>query len=143
MALQQIYHQGLTPSSPEDGFVLIEVLASFAILSLTLIVLLQTVSRGATNARYVSAKTEALNIAQSKLASVGHDIPLRNGTAKGTTPRGLRWVMEISPYVENEPAPRAIMQGYWLSVTVFKEQSGTPQYPIISLRTMKLGRPDE
>jgi general secretion pathway protein I len=120
----------------EDGFALVEVIVAFAILSLTLIVLYRGAGEQARSARYVAAKTEALGIAQSLLASVGNDLPLRSGAQHGRTPDGYRWNLDISPYTSRPPNP---LEAYWVEVGVAGDQSDVP---LVVLRTIKL-RPSD
>jgi general secretion pathway protein I len=123
----------------DDGFALVEVIVAFAILSLTLIVLYQGAGEQARSALHIAAKTEALGIAQSLLASVGNDLPLRSGAQHGRTPDGYHWTLDISPYTSQQTRPPSPLGGYWVEVRVAGDRNGIP---LIVLRTIKL-RPSD
>jgi general secretion pathway protein I len=127
------------PTQSDSGFALVEVLAAFAILSLTLIILFRTIGDGARNMRYVSTKIEALHIAQSKLALAGHELLLQPGTIHGEAAEGYRWMMHITPYQQDGTAESSALRGYWVEVTVSHGADGPQNGPKVTLRTLKLG----
>ena len=82
----------------ERGFSLLEVLVAFAILALSLGVLLQIFSR-AMNATATSANySRAVALAEAKLAMVGADVPLEEGVHSGDPEDGMDWIIHIEPY---------------------------------------------
>jgi general secretion pathway protein I len=85
-----------TPSS-QSGFTLLEVLVAFVIAALALGVLFQGAIEGLAAVHLADRTTEALNRAQSHLASVGHGIPLRTQTQQGEDGSGFHWSVAIRP----------------------------------------------
>jgi general secretion pathway protein I len=82
----------------QRGFSLLEVLVAFAVLAITLGVLLQVFS-GAIGATHLSAGySRAAALAESKLNGVGIEIPLEIGTYEGDPEGDLSWFVVIEPY---------------------------------------------
>ena len=87
----------------QQGFSLLEVLVAFAILALSLGVLMQIFSR-AMNATSVSETySRAVALAEAKLNSVGADIPLEEGVHSGDPEDGMDWIVNIEPYQLQDP----------------------------------------
>lgn len=82
------------------GFSLLEVLVAFAILALSLGVLMQIFSGGIRNTLAGTAYSRAADVAESALALAGTEIPLEEGVHGGQD-REFQWSLEITPY---EPA---------------------------------------
>lgn len=61
---------------------------------------------------------DALGLAESLLARVGHDVPLRGGDVQGRTPEGLAWRVAVTPYEEAGLRPRGPFVGYNVAVAV-------------------------
>jgi general secretion pathway protein I len=130
------------PTDSEAGFTLVETLVAFAILSLTLIVLFEAASDGARSMRHVEEKITALGIAQSKLAAVGHELPLKTGKSEGVVATDYRWVLDIVPYDEREHA-LSDLQAYRVRVSVFDISAPDEAPPLATLATARLGRPGD
>lgn len=82
----------------QSGFSLLEVLVAFAVLAVTLGVLMQVFS-GAVGATHTSGGySRAAALAESKLNAVGIDIPLELGSFTGEPEDGLSWFVVIEPY---------------------------------------------
>lgn len=82
------------------GFSLLEVLVAFVILSLILGVSMRIFSGGLRNARNVDEYQQAMLLAQSRLATVGIELPLKAGESFGEYESGHRWFVRIRPYWE-------------------------------------------
>lgn len=82
------------------GFSLLEVLVAFVILSLILGVSMRIFSGGLRNARNVDEYQQAMLLAQSKLATIGIETPLKAGESFGEYESGHRWFVRIRPYWE-------------------------------------------
>lgn len=82
------------------GFSLLEVLVAFVILSLILGVSMRIFSGGLRNARNVDEYQQAMLLAQSRLATVGIETPLKSGESFGEYESGHRWFVRIRPYWE-------------------------------------------
>ena len=80
------------------GFSLLEVLVAFAILGLSLGLLLDIFSGGLRNVDSVQHYARATALAQSKLAALGEEIPFEPGEATGEWGNSYRWSVRITPY---------------------------------------------
>jgi general secretion pathway protein I len=78
------------------GFTLIEALAAFAILALSLGQLLRSISAGAENERRADFLMQATADGQSHLARLGTEIPLVEGETGGRYDDGLVWALGVS-----------------------------------------------
>ena len=121
----------------QNGFTLIEVLVAFTILSISLIILFRSIGVGAQNYGYVERKTIALRLAQSKLASVGYDIPLKVGNVKGREDN-MQWMIKMVPYNRTVSQSKATKDGIWVEVVV-KDYFGKFKRPVhVMLSSFKL-----
>ncbi len=82
----------------EAGFTLVEIVAALAILALSLSALLGVLSDGIARSGQAKEHAQAGSLAQSLLARVGTEIPIRQGTTTGEFPEGYRWRLQIEPY---------------------------------------------
>lgn len=78
------------------GFTLIEALAAFAILALSLGQLLRSVGLGVANERRADFLTHAAADGQSHLAALGASIPLVAGQTSGRYDDGLAWTLQVA-----------------------------------------------
>ena len=78
------------------GFSLIEVLVAFAILALSLGVLMDIFGGGLRNLGTSSAYTRAMLLAQSRLAEYGASVPLRAGSSQGDFDTSYRWRADVA-----------------------------------------------
>ena len=107
----------------QNGYVLVETLAAFAILSLSLIALFAAAGGGIQGDLHSDFQRRAVRLAQSKLADAGITGPLATGTATGEAEGGLAWTLAVTPYAD------ARATAFWLELTVRgKAESGrSPQ----------------
>jgi general secretion pathway protein I len=77
------------------GFTLIEALAAFAILALSMGQLLRSISAGAENERRADFLTRATASGQSHLAELGASLPLVVGETAGSYENGLVWSLDV------------------------------------------------
>ena len=89
------------------GFSLLEVLVAFVILAMALGVLMQIFSGGLRNANRSSEYQQAVLLAQSKLESVGIELPLEPGIIDGVFNDTYRWQVDIQPYALDQEAAGA------------------------------------
>jgi general secretion pathway protein I len=80
------------------GFSLLEVLVAFAILALSLGVLMQIFSRATISTMTTAQYSRAVALAESRLAAVGNAIPLKEGGVSGDPEDGFAWELGIAPF---------------------------------------------
>jgi general secretion pathway protein I len=73
-------------------------LVAFAILALSLGVLLQIFSKALNTTSASETYSRAVALAESKLNSVGSELPLREGVQSGAAENGFDWIVSIEPY---------------------------------------------
>jgi len=123
--------------SRQRGFSLLEVLVAFAILSVSLGVLLQVFATGLRNAGVADDYTQATLYAESILAAYGRETPLGEGVHEGSINDRFSWRGAVSPYVEGMPDPeKTRMRAYRISVEVFWR--GLTQTRSVLLETVRL-----
>ena len=88
---------GRSPSTTDRqrGFTLLEVLVAFAVLAVALGVAFEIFTTGLRGARSADALTQAVLIAESRLARVGVETELTPGESEGETDDGTRWRIDI------------------------------------------------
>ena len=118
------------------GFSLLEVLVAFAILALTLGVLMNIFSGGLRNLGDGQQYTRAVLDAQSKLSEIGVSQPLAPGEVTGEFSGHYRWSARVTPVALS---PGSNVSLYQVNVTV-KWGEGTGERAI-SLQTLKIGTP--
>ena len=86
------------------GFSLLEVLVAFTLFSVALGVMMQIFSRGVNGASLADHYAKAAMHAESKLAAMGLEEALKEGTTSGKFDDDYAWQVTVKPYVD--PAPR-------------------------------------
>lgn len=122
------------------GYTLIEVLVAFMILALTLTVLLRIFSGGLRNIAVSADYTQAVLIAETRLASAGIGEPLVPGESSGDENGKFHWTRTIRDYAPfadaTVPTP---VQAYHVAVTVeWPHADGTRS---VDLATVQLAAP--
>ena len=121
------------------GFSLLEVLVAFTILAMLLGALFQVFSGGLRAARAGDSYTRATVIAQSRLAALGVEFPLEEGTSSGSVDDTFHWRVIVRPYVEDAlPAGQGIPTPLRVDVEIFWEEGGGARS--LSLASMRLAR---
>ena len=121
----------------QRGFSLLEVLVAFAILSVSLGVLLQVFATGLRNAGMADDYTQATLYAESILAAYGRETPLGEGVREGPVNDRFSWRGTVSAYAEGMPDPeKTRMRAYRISVEVFWR--GLTQTRSVMLETVRL-----
>lgn len=122
----------------DAGFTLIETLVALAILSIALGVLLAVFGDGIRRQGRAEQLAMATLQAQSLLARVGVDIPLRTGVATGTLPKGLHWRLHMDHYGNVGDRKAWPSEAYQVVVEV-SSGDGSRSEPLVRLATLRLG----
>ena len=121
----------------QRGFSLLEVLVAFAILSVSLGVLLQVFATGLRNAGVADDYTQATLYAESILAAYGREGPLSEGVREGSINDRFSWRGTVSAYAEDMPDPEKTRMRAWrVNVEVFWR--GLTQTRSVVLDTVRL-----
>ena len=88
----------LSSRKQSAGFTLIEVIASFTILAMTFMVVLEILSNSSANTIKSSERTQIVLMAQSKMDEVGLIIPIEEGAVSGDFDDKRSWHISIEPY---------------------------------------------
>ena len=126
------------PGPGQKGFSLIEILVAFAILSLSLGVILRIFAGGGHIAATADEYSRAILTAESLMASLGVEKPLQPGQSGGEIP-GYRWTVDVTPY----PFDQSLLGGqkigfnpFWVDLTVEWGDENDPR--AFNLRTLRL-----
>jgi general secretion pathway protein I len=131
----------MTRRPSQRGFSLLEVLVAFAILAVSLGVLLGIFSR-ATSATIASAQySQAATLAESLLTLTGHEIALEEGAISGTTESGFSWELTLLELDLSQEFPTTTLTvtAYRVNATVLWFDAGRPRRLMLS--TLKLVEP--
>jgi general secretion pathway protein I len=82
----------------QDGFTLIEVIASFTILSMTFMLILEILSNSSANTIKSSERSQVAMLAQSIMDEVGILIPVEEGQVSGQIDDRYSWLVTIQPF---------------------------------------------
>lgn len=85
----------------DRGFSLLEILVAFAILSLSIGVLLRIFAGGGQLTKTADDYYRAVITAETLMTGLGVETPLQPGVTQGTTETGFRWTATVTPYPIN------------------------------------------
>ncbi len=131
----------------QSGFSLLEVLVAFAILAMSMGVLLQIFSRASMSTVVASQYSRAAALAESRLAAVGTAIPLEPGALSGEPEDGIAWELTIVQATDLQPeqglgaVALPSVSPYRVTVTALWEDAGRVRR--LALTTLRLGEPFE
>lgn len=122
-----------------EGFSLLEVLVAFAILALSLGVLMQVFSSGVRNALAGRAYSQAADLAESLLARLGPELPLVLGV-QSDTELGFHWDIEVVSYpLPDLAAPLQGIESYLVTARVsWSNLGGTHSLALHTLRLAQI-----
>ena len=124
----------------EAGFTLLEVLVAFAVLTISLGVLLRVFSGSVDRQNIVQDQKTALSLAESKLAALGSEIPLVDGTYDGVFDNGFGWSVEIAPYPESDSTTALSAKQATLTVR-WPRAKGPYAFTLQTLRAIRREQP--
>ena len=113
--------RGSGPSG-DRGFILLEFLVAFSVLTVFLAAILTGLSVALRSDHQAAFLTRATVLARAKLAAAGVDYPLRPGTAGAELDNGYVWRADVRPFRSVAAAGRRI-QGLSVEVTVSDPRS--------------------
>ena len=122
------------------GFTLLEVLVAFVIAALALGVLFEGAIEGLGAVHLADRSAEALTLAQSHLAAVGHGIAVRTQTQHGDDGHGFSWSLSLrplqsAPLVQNGGDPLHPVRETLFEVLVSETWAGSHGTRGVTLRT--------
>lgn len=126
----------------QQGFSLLEILVAFAILAISLGVLLQIFSTGLRSATLAEDYSKATLHAQSLLAALGTEIPLTEGVIEGQIDARFHWRSTVSQFSEDSAGITGFRgTAYRVNVEVFWDDPG--QTRSVVLESLRLGPASE
>lgn len=139
--MTRIRRQACPLSGRQRGFSLLEILVAFAILSLSLGVLLRIFGGAGRIAATADEYSRAIVVAESLMAAAGIDTPLQPGETHGEIGEDYRWTLKVDPYPIDEglfggSGANVPFKPYWVALTV---EWGDPDDPrAFDLTTLRL-----
>jgi general secretion pathway protein I len=129
--------------SRQEGFSLLEVLVAFAILALTMGVLLQIFSRALSTTAVSGSFARAAELAEATLARAGVETPLEEGDSSGEAGGGFTWAMRITQIDVNDLFPNQTppVTTYRVTATAYWQDGVAERH--FSLATLRLGEAPE
>ncbi len=122
----------------QAGFSLLEVLVAFAILAVSLGVLMEIFSRASIASVATAQYSRAASLVESKLNAVGTEIPVEEDVLRGESEDGFEWELTITPIELEETSffePPA--SPYRVNATALWQESGRVRR--LTLSTLRLG----
>jgi general secretion pathway protein I len=121
----------------DDGFTLVEVVVAIAILALMAGVIFRVNSDSIRNIHRADALVDASALAQSLIAKVGTEIPLREGEVRGQSSAGLQWRVQMKRYGNATDRAQWPLAAYTVvaEVTLRSDPDTRP----VALMTLRLG----
>lgn len=120
---------------------------AFAILSIFLGVLLNIFAGGVRSADITGQYARAVQLAESLMASVGHDVTLEPKVLDGAADDVYRWRIVIEPYTPPEPEwqpDKVRVQAYQVGVTInWPSGLSERQFALNSLRLAPSDRSEQ
>jgi general secretion pathway protein I len=126
----------------QAGFSLLEVVVAFAILALSLGLLMQLFSRALSTTALSGDYSRAATLAQSRLDAVGVDIPLEPGSYSGEPEDGLSWQVLIEPYELGDLTWEPTLDSFLVTVVISWGEASN-RHRRIGLSTLRLASPGD
>lgn len=119
---------------PEGGFIALEAIVAFAILSIALVGLYQAIASSYRVAANASNKEQIVADARSMFARLGNDLDLTESERTGTLASGSTWRLLVTPMSNHDPDDLK-HAAYWATFEAY--DAGGAQ--VVSLSTIRLG----
>lgn len=122
----------------QGGFSLLEILVAFAILSVSLGILLRIFGGAGQIAATADEYSRAIAVAETMYAQLGIEVPLQPGESHGEVDENYRWTLRVEPYPVDESLQGA-QQGhkpYWVELSV--EWGGEEDPRAFDLHTLRM-----
>lgn len=121
----------------DHGFTLVEVVVAIAILALMAGVIFRVNSDSIRNIHRANVLADASALAQSLIAKVGTEIPLREGEVRGQSGAALQWRLQMKRYGDATDRTQWPLAAYTVvaEVTLHDEPDSQP----VALMTLRLG----
>lgn len=122
----------------QRGFSLLEVLVAFAILAISMGVLMEIFSRATLATLTSSQYSRAASLAESLLNDVGAEVPLEGGAVSGESDEGFSWEITIVPVQlhTEDPFDADAESVFRVNATVLWRDAGRARQ--LTLSTMRL-----
>ena len=134
--------QATRRSGAQTGYILLEFLVAFAILTMFLASILAAAAVAVRSDRQATFLTRATLLAKSKLAAAGVDFPLRPGTAVADTGNGYEWRAVVRNFSAAGSNQDQLTMGLWVDVTVSDPRSnGSRSLTLSSIEIIPRLRP--
>jgi general secretion pathway protein I len=121
----------------DRGFTLVEVVVAIAILALMAGVIFRVNSDSIRNIHRADALAGASAMAQSLIAKVGTEIPLREGETRGQSGAGLQWRVQMKRYGDATDRSQWPLAAYIVVAEITMHDN--PDSPPVALLTLRLG----
>ena len=121
----------------DRGFTLVEVVVAIAILALMAGIIFRVNFDSIRNVHRADALANASMLAQSLIAKVGTELPLREGETRGQSGAGLQWRVQMKRY--GDAADRAQWPLAAYTVTAEVTLRDGPDTQPVALMTLRLG----
>jgi general secretion pathway protein I len=118
------------------GFTLVEVIVAMAILSLTLAVLLNVITNAIRQSGDGEKLAQAGALAQSLLAKLGTELPIRETRDSGQSPNGLRWRLSLQRFGDVADQRQWPVGAYRVSVEIHWGEGGRER--LLGLTSLRL-----
>lgn len=127
----------------QRGFSLLEVVVAFAILAVTLGVLMQVFSTALNTTALSGEYSRAATLAETRLNAVGIDIPLEAGSYSGDPEDGISWQVFVEPFQTGDLTWEPTLEAFYVTaVASWGDDRGGSRREVI-LSTLRLGESSE
>jgi general secretion pathway protein I len=117
------------------GFTLVEVIVAIAILSLTLTILLNVIANSIRQTSQAEKMAEAGSLAESLVARLGTERPIREGLDAGQFANGFRWRLNVQSFGDAADRQQWPVAAYKVSVEIrWEDGGGERSFALTTLR---------